>query len=232
MKKILLVDDVRLFLKLQETFFKRTGCEILTAESGSEAIEVASKSQPDLILLDYIMPDMKGDEVTKRLKANDKTKSIPIMIVSTSANDDDIKKCFDAGAQEYVTKPIKAQEVLAKAAYLLAIPHRVHYRVAVTLKVEGKSGESTFAGVSLNISRGGVLVDCKERIPLHELVSLYLPIKSGQEILQFKGEVVRSEKAPNSESYLLGVQFTEVSPDQETALADFMKDRVPIPEKA
>jgi len=228
-KKVLLVDDVRLFLRLEETFFRRTGCDILTAESGNEAIDIAQNQQPDLILLDYIMPDMMGDQVTKRLKGDDKTRAIPIMIVSTSASAKDIEKCFSAGAEEYVTKPINANEVLSKAADLLNIPQRVHYRVAVTFKVEGEAEGRTFMGSSINISQGGVLVDCKESVPLQSLVSLYLPILRDRSPLQFKGQVVRSEKDATSSSHLLGIQFTEASPEQKRALVEFMKGRKPIP---
>ena len=94
-KKVLLVDDVRLFLHLEETFFKRTGCEILTAGSGQEALEVSQKKHPDLILLDYLMPDMTGDQVCREIRMREELKQIPIMIVSTSADDSDIKKCFE-----------------------------------------------------------------------------------------------------------------------------------------
>src|SRR4030042_859742 len=99
-KKVLLVDDVRLFLHLEETFFKRTGCEILTASSGKEALEIAESRAPDLILLDYLMPDMTGDLVCREIRKREKLKTIPVVIVSTSASDSDIQKCFEAGAND------------------------------------------------------------------------------------------------------------------------------------
>jgi CheY-like chemotaxis protein len=221
-KKILLVDDVRLFLKLEETFFKRTGCEILTAESGSQALELARKSRPDLILLDYIMPDMMGDEVCRELKAADATRSIPVMIVSTSADQADIEKCFAAGAQDYVTKPINAQEMLAKAANILNIPNRVHSRIPVRLKVVGEVSGRSFSGSSRNISRGGIMVECKDKIMPQSEVSLDIPILPGDRALTLNGRVVRADRDEAADVFFMGVQFQALDPGQQDALEDFI----------
>jgi CheY-like chemotaxis protein len=221
-KKILLVDDVRLFLKLEETFFKRTGCEILTAESGSQALELARKSRPDLILLDYIMPDMMGDEVCRELKAADATRSIPVMIVSTSADQADIEKCFAAGAQDYVTKPINAQEMLAKAANILNIPNRVHSRIPVRLKVVGEVSGRSFSGSSRNISRGGIMVECKDKIMPQYEVSLDIPILPGDRALTLNGRVVRADRDEAADVFFMGVQFQALDPGQQDALEDFI----------
>ncbi|HUT55791.1 MAG TPA: response regulator [bacterium] len=226
-KKILLVDDVRLFLKLEETFFRRTGCEIFTAESGAQALEIARKSCPDLILLDYIMPDMMGDEVCKRLKTDEATRPIPVMIVSTSADQADIEKCFAAGCQDYVTKPINAQEMLAKAANILNIPNRVHYRIPLRFKVAGEVSGKSFSGSSRNLSRGGIMVECKDRItPLSE-VTLDLPILPDNGLLTLGGRVVRTDRDEATESYCLGIQFHALAPGQKDALENFISQNEP-----
>lgn len=226
-KKILLVDDVRLFLKLEETFFKRTGCEILTAESGGKAIEVAEKDRPDLILLDYIMPDLMGDQVCHMLKSKQATRSIPIMIVSTSADQADIEKCFAAGAVEYVTKPINAQEVLSKAANILNIPNRLHYRIPLCLKVEGEASGKSFSGTSKNISRGGILVECKQKIKLNSQLTLDLPILPGDKMISMPGLVIRVDRDEAADAYLLGIQFHDSDPAQKQALEDFIVNNEP-----
>jgi len=221
-KKILLVDDVRLFLKLEETFLKRTGCEIYTAGSGAEALDVAQKKGPDLILLDFIMPDMMGDEVCKRLKSNENTRPIPIMIVSTSADADDIAKCFAAGAQDYVTKPINAQELLAKAANILNIPNRLHYRVPVSMKVEGESSGKAFTGMSKNISQGGILVESPKNIPVSSHISLEVPVLPNDRILNFTGKVARTDRDESEDIFYLGIQFVDLTPEQNRALDAFI----------
>lgn len=221
-KKILLVDDVRLFLKLEETFFKRTGCEILQAESGAKAVELAQLAIPDLILLDYIMPDMMGDEVIKRLKAASSTRSIPIIMVSTSASEEDMNKCFDAGADEYVTKPINAQELLVKAANLLEIPQRAHFRKAVYFRVEGEAAGRTFFGYSKNLSPGGMLLECLDEIAPEARVAIDLPILADQGVLKLTGRVARRDRDELNNTYNLGVQFVELSPEQRRDLDRFL----------
>ena len=221
-KKVLLVDDVKLFLKLEETFFKRTGCEILTAQSGEEAIKKSREQAPDLILLDYIMPDMMGDEVIGKLKGDRETSSIPVIIVSTSSDEKDVEKCFSAGAVEYVTKPINAQELLAKAANILNIPSRVHYRIPVEIEVVGEAGGGKFRGISRNISQGGILVDMQKRLNELTMVVLHLPILEGQDSVRIHARVVRADEDKSQGNWLLGMQFIKIGPDQEKALQDFI----------
>jgi CheY-like chemotaxis protein len=225
-KKVLLVDDVRLFLKLEETFFKRTGCEILTADSGAAALKSALAESPDLILLDYIMPDLMGDEVCKRLKADERTRDIPVIIVSTSAEPSDMQKCFNAGADEYVTKPINPQEILAKAAAMLKIPHRVHLRAPVRFRVEGAAGNQSFIGYTRNLSRGGLLLECNVNIAPGTNITLELPLLPDQKTMPFSARVVRSDSEPGEDTCYLGVQFLNLTAGHKTALDDFIK-RVP-----
>jgi CheY-like chemotaxis protein len=221
-KKILLVDDVKLFLKLEETYFKRTGCEILTACSGEEALSKTREHKPDLIVLDYIMPDMMGDEICRQIKSDEPTSQVPIIIVSTSGGSEDMERCFAAGANDYVTKPINAQDILAKAAILLKIPQRIHQRIPVNMKVAGEASGKTFTGFSRNISGGGILVECSSEIPLDSEVSLDLPILPDMNILTFSGCVVRAELDPISKMYNLGIEFLQIPPRHEQALKDFI----------
>ncbi len=222
-KKVLLVDDVKLFLRLEETFFRRTGCDIFTAESGEQAIELAREHRPDLVLLDYIMPDMMGDQVIEKLKTGEETRSIPIMIVSTSAEKKDVEKCFAAGADEYVTKPINAQEILSKAANILSIPQRIHFRVPVRIRVVGEVEGEEFRGHSRNISRGGMLVECSQSIPAQSLVVMSLPIMEDGGDLRLHGRVVRVDKDESQETNLVGVQFLNLTGNQDQVLQDFLE---------
>jgi DNA-binding response OmpR family regulator len=150
------------------------------------------------------------------------TKQIPVMIVSTSASAEDIKKCFDAGAQDYVTKPINAQEVLSKAAAILRVPQRVHYRLAVTVKVVGATSGRTFTGVSRNISQGGILVECPEALAGGTALKLDLPLKADQSVISFDGEVVRSDPDHLGDQHLAAIKFVNLTPYQELALSEFI----------
>ena len=113
---VLIVDDVAenihiLLNSLKNDFF------ILTATSGEKAIELSlSEHQPDIILLDVLMPEMDGYEVCRRLKADNKTKDIPIIFVTVLDEDEDELKGLELGAVDYITKPIKPELVRARVS--------------------------------------------------------------------------------------------------------------------
>jgi len=221
-RKILLVDDVRLFLRLEETFFKRTGCDILTASTGKDALGLAREHHPDLILLDYNMPDMMGDAILAELKGSGETASIPVMMVTTSSKEEHVQKCMAAGADEYVTKPINAQELLSKAASLLNIPQRVHRRIPVRVEVAGETEGASFTGWSRNISQGGVLLECGQNVAPGAVLTLSLPIMDEGENLHLHGRAVRTDRDESQGLTLLGVQFLEPTPDQQRVLKEFL----------
>jgi CheY-like chemotaxis protein len=111
-KSILVVDDEPDTLELMQTILKHEGYEVLKALNGSEALKEV-KQNPDLILLDIRMPgELNGIEVCKRLKTDPKLKSIPIIIFSAKVLDHHIEEGFQAGAEEYVTKPFSSAELL------------------------------------------------------------------------------------------------------------------------
>ena len=111
-KSILVVDDEPDTLELMQTILKHEGYDVLQALNGSEALEEV-KRNPDLILLDIRMPgELNGIEVCKRLKTDPVHKSIPIIIFSAKVLDHHIEEGFQAGAEEYVTKPFSSAELL------------------------------------------------------------------------------------------------------------------------
>src|SRR5262245_21398779 len=74
--KVLLVDDVRLFIEFERLFFERAGCSILTASSGEDALRMVREDKPHIVLLDYEMPGMMGDEVCRRIKESEATRHV------------------------------------------------------------------------------------------------------------------------------------------------------------
>ena len=109
---ILLVDDVKINLEiLKEILYDYN---ILCAVSGDEALEIVQKNKIDLILLDIMMPGLDGYEVCNILQKNEKTKNIPIIFVTAKTDEESIVKGYSIGARDYVTKPYKKLELLAK----------------------------------------------------------------------------------------------------------------------
>jgi CheY-like chemotaxis protein len=118
-KKILLVDDAGTSLLMGQMILSRGDYDFVTAKDGQEAVEKAAAERPDLILMDVLMPRMDGFEACKKIRSNDETKGIPIIMVTTRGETKSIEKGFESGCNDYVTKPINSAELLAKVKICL-----------------------------------------------------------------------------------------------------------------
>jgi len=118
--KILLVDDHRTVLRLLEAILKLKGYELLYAENGQQGMAMARQEQPDLILLDVMMPGMDGYEVCRRIKADARWRHIPVVFLTARGAADDQETGRRVGAQGFLTKPFLAREVLDLVEKLLA----------------------------------------------------------------------------------------------------------------
>ncbi len=119
-EKILIVDDDLDTLKLVGLILQRHGYEIIAANGGLPALAKASSERPDIILLDLMMPDLDGYEVTRRLRADTALAHIPIIMFTAKTMLDDKVAGFEAGADDYLTKPTHPSELVAHVKALLA----------------------------------------------------------------------------------------------------------------
>jgi two-component system cell cycle response regulator DivK len=104
--RILVVEDNQLSSKLLKQLLTAHGYEVLGSPEGLQALDLARDEQPDLILMDIRLPDISGLEVTRLLKQDDRTKTIPIVAVTALASPDDEKKGLESGCDAYIPKPI------------------------------------------------------------------------------------------------------------------------------
>jgi len=124
-KNILIVDDEKSNIDIILDFFKKIDIDkrynIIATRSGKKVLEVVKKRKIDLILLDIMMPDMDGYEVCKILKLDNKTKNIPIIFITASTDENSIEKAFNFGGVDYISKPFRSQELLARVSTQLNI---------------------------------------------------------------------------------------------------------------
>ena len=111
-KTILIVEDEPKNMKLLRDLLQRFGYEILEASDGEQGVKSAGEKMPDLILMDIMMPKMDGLEATRIIKADTKTKHIPIIALTSYAMKGDREKTIEAGCDGYIAKPIDIKEVL------------------------------------------------------------------------------------------------------------------------
>ena len=96
------------------TILRKERYELVTASDGEQALEMAASERPDLILMDVIMPRKTGFEACRELKRREDTKAIPVILVTTRGEGENVEAGFQSGCNDYVTKPINAQELLTK----------------------------------------------------------------------------------------------------------------------
>jgi CheY-like chemotaxis protein len=112
-RKILLVDDSKTALLMERSMVERhSSYQCVTASNGLEALEKAQSESPDLVVMDVVMPHMNGFEACKKMREQEKTKGIPIILVTTRGEEAYIEAGFQSGCNDYITKPINGQEFL------------------------------------------------------------------------------------------------------------------------
>jgi len=114
MKKILIVDDETDIVEILQFVLEAEGYKCITAYDGEEGLKLAKNSMPDLIILDVMMPKINGYKICRLLKFDNKYKNIPILMITARSQDEDKVIGEETGADEYITKPFKVDEVVEK----------------------------------------------------------------------------------------------------------------------
>jgi DNA-binding response OmpR family regulator len=116
---ILAADDDEDILELVTFRLERSGYTVVQARDGEEAWRLALEKKPDLAVLDIMMPKLNGFELTRRLRAEEATSRMPIILLTARAQDVDVQQGFDAGADDYIRKPFSPQELRARVQSIL-----------------------------------------------------------------------------------------------------------------
>ncbi len=187
--KILVVEDNYFFIALLKETLAGLGAEVIVAHNGIEALDLAWTHQPDLILLDVILPEEDGFAVAQILRGNDRTRGIPIIFVTARVDLDDRKRGVSLGAVDYITKPLNPSDVLMRvrrALLRLKLPSLVS-RLALTPKAR-----ELLAGRRL-------APELQEKLQLfdgrHTLESILAAHEDDVELLEFAVRLLRTGMA-------------------------------------
>lgn len=218
MKKILIADDLPAHLDLFEAILQRADCRLLRAEDGVAALRLAREERPDLVFLDIEMPGMSGGEVCRVIKADPRSKAIPVVLVSSHRGTELAEKC---GADEFLAKPVEEPVLLGVLERYLQLHARGEDRRAVRWPIAFWREGHSHQGRMLDISRTGFFLEASppQSIGARLAISFPLPETAG-EGRTFVGEaiVVRWE---NSARRGMGCRFFRTTQTGKSALEGY-----------
>lgn len=194
MTKVLLVDDVDLFLELERSYLEGLGYDLVTASSGEETLARIDRVEPDILLLDFYMPGIDGDEVCMTLRDKPRWKHLPIIMVTAAGKPEEVQRCLEAGCDDYITKPVNKQELREKIKRLLGEVHRrTTDRVPLDVPVSIQGAGKKQVARCKDISQNGLYLKTEAELPENSPVALKLELPKG-DALELLGKVKRIEQ--------------------------------------
>ena len=183
MATILLVDDVELFLELERSYFEGTEHVTVCASSGTEALARIEEQRPDIVLLDLYMPDLDGAEVCRRIRALPDGQALPVIMVTAAGKEEEIRRCIQAGCDDYVTKPVNRKELLEKLNRLLGeLRYRTEPRAAVALPATLIYEGQPIRAMAQDLSANGAFLQTTALLPLGTSFDLCIDLESGESL--------------------------------------------------
>ena len=218
---VLIADDLKFFLEIEKSYLQRGGFEVLTATSGEEAVDIAQKRQPNLVLLDLEMPKMDGVAACAAMRKVAVLQATPIIIMSATGTPQNRERCLKAGCTEFVIKPEKPDELLGIVARILSIKKREAKRITVVFNVTGMHASRQVIGQAKDLGEKGLLLETSTAISVGSVLELefYLPGTRSQ--VKVKAKVVRAGKTPEGAPQA-GIEFIDLSQADQEAILDYV----------
>ena len=226
--KILLVDDTKLFLRLEQEYLKQSSVAVYTASNGREALETARKIVPDLIYMDLNMPEMNGIECCAAIKADPVLCRIPVILVTTMGTDDSIDQCRRAGCDGFLTKPIDRKAFLDLGRSFLPNINRRERRAVCRLKALFRVNNGEFRNCTcLDLNSRGAYIACEGPITLEDRVDVNVMVSgNSDDLVEAWGRVAwvntGSSRVKQQLAEGFGVEFLAITDESEGLIKQFM----------
>ena len=136
-RRVLIADDNLTNVELLEAYLSETDCEVVVATDGRETLEKVAEAEPDLILLDIMMPKLSGFEVCRKVKQNPATKGIMILMVTALNELGDIERAVAAGCDDFLSKPVNKLELIKRVENMLELRHVTDERDRLRRYIDG-----------------------------------------------------------------------------------------------
>jgi uncharacterized protein (TIGR02266 family) len=224
--KILLVDDVVMFLELQKMYLKLSSVHVLTAKDGVEALQMVKKERPSLVFMDLHMPNMDGAECCMRLKADAEFKALPVVMITSEGKGEDREVCFRAGCDDFLTKPLDRVLYLETARKYLPAIDRRDSRIPCRGKVKFRAYGITLSAEILDLSPNGIFIAADYEVALGTVLEVVFQLPENGPLIQSRGKVVWQNSSEVRKKTKLpvgfGIEFIAMTEESREALKLFM----------
>lgn len=225
MRKILIADGNAIMLTQLKSFLAVRDFEVFTTTTAADIMDLARENQPSLIILDFEMEQMNAPEICRRLKRNDSTQRIPVIITTSREPDKIRRQCLLAGATVIVPKEGR-DGLLRNMTQVLGLPQRAHVRTSCNFQVGIDDGGELADGLAQNISQSGLYLSVRKILRGGAAIRLSFLLPGSAEKVEILGEVVRIETLVAG-LYGYGIQFLEADPASLQALKHLSARREP-----
>ena len=225
MTKILLVDEVQLFLELARTFLKRTGCEVFTATTGQEALETARTHRPHVIVTEADLPVLDGIALCGAIKADPELHATPVIFMASPLR---YPRCAAAGGDAFVPKPLEREPFLDAIRRFVPLAERASSRVPVALEARYERLGSERPALVRDLGATGVFLSTRERLEPGDTLDLIFSLgEPGAQTIRAQGEVVRTveEGTLPGGAAGAGVRFNTLSARSRLEISRFLRGK-------
>lgn len=234
-KKVLLANNTDLFREVENSFLYRDEYELLFADNGVSAYEMAAAEHPAVIFMDIVLPELNGDECCRRLKAHPELRNIPVIMVAHGDRDEELQRCKRAGCDDLLLKPINRQLFIETCRRQLQISQRDAPRVALRLSVYYGIGanERELHEYSINVSTGGLFIETADPPEASTPLRLEFFLPGQEQPIRCLGKVAwlnaeAGQKNPQLPKGM-GVQFVDMSLEDMRLIRSFIMQELVAP---
>jgi uncharacterized protein (TIGR02266 family) len=225
-RTILVVDDIAMFRELGSLFLARSG-RVITAEGGMQALEIARRERPDLVVSDLHMPEMDGEALCRAIKADEELAGTPVIMIVGSEDAADHARAVRAGADDLLPKPLSRLALIEVVnRFLHGEPVRGLPRIELSEPVRLSAGSSESWGTVRNLSRGGIFVETDRVFDPHTEVDLHFQLPETESEIAPTAQVVwqRGENgsADSPAPPGMGMRFLEIDGTTARRLEEFV----------
>jgi CheY-like chemotaxis protein len=185
-KRILTVDDIYEFIQREESLLSREDLNLVTVISGQEALFQAQNDKPDLMILNYYMPDLNGYQVCRQIKGDSSTKDIPVLILAAPADESNYPSNVTeaAGCDGCIEKPIQHDVIVPLIVELIGVPPRKHQRIPASLQCSITDEDGKRDATIVNLTPNGLCLGAEPAPWAGDIVKADMSLDGASLILQ------------------------------------------------